>query len=145
MAYALPLFRSCQRGATDAHLTAANTSREQPLIFTPADEVRPLAGNGGGMGYAEGDGSRQPISASTDRLTVPVTIFLSEAEIHVRVESAVEALLEDADLLIEDREEPLTGSSFPKAGDFMHPQTSLGTSAMQYLVLASLHAARYSC
>jgi hypothetical protein len=61
-------------------------------------------------GHAEENG--QHISADIVRFTMPIIIYLSEAQIHEQVEQAVEDLLQTADLQVEEREEPLIGSWF---------------------------------
>lgn len=97
--------------AASADPADANTNPQRPRIRVQnAFEVDPPGDDGRVTGFLVDDGQRE--SRSSDRLTMPVTIYLSEAEIHGQVESAVERLLGKADLLIEDREEPLTGSWF---------------------------------
>jgi hypothetical protein len=49
---------------------------------------------------------------SIDASMMPITIYLSDEEIHEEVETAVEVLLATADLQIESRDDPILGSWF---------------------------------
>jgi hypothetical protein len=53
-----------------------------------------------------------PVTASADASTLPVTIYLSDEEIHSAAEAAVEYLLATAGLRIVGREDPVIGSWF---------------------------------
>jgi uncharacterized protein YegL len=52
------------------------------------------------------------LPSDRDESTMPVTIYLSEEWIHGQVEAAVDELLGTVGFVIEDREEPVTGSWF---------------------------------
>jgi hypothetical protein len=87
---------------------------DHPVIR--ALRTRPMFSGGAGVSLRRGAwlGGRLPAGASTasDAGTVPVTIYLSDAEIHDEVEGAVESLLATAGLRIAHRDAPVRGSWF---------------------------------
>ncbi len=70
---------------------------------------------------------------------IPITIYLSDATIHARVEAAVEDLIVSAGGFIEQREDPVLGSWFRR----MRAKTStvIGSSGVREVVMAAAHAA----
>jgi hypothetical protein len=87
-----------------------------------------------GAGHVAGSA----ILAVGDAGTVPVTIYLTDADYHAQVESAVETFLAAAGLRIADREEPVLGSWFRRmtvrVGD------GLRSPASQDAALTAAHA-----
>ncbi|MGH3403623.1 MAG: DUF397 domain-containing protein [Streptosporangiaceae bacterium] len=55
---------------------------------------------------------RSQEAENTDALMMPVTIYLSNEEVHQQVEAAIEGLLAAAGLHVESRDEPILGSWF---------------------------------
>ena len=84
----------------------------------------------GSLVLPPGQGLR-PVRSSADASTLPVTIYLSDAEIHSAVEAAVECLLATAGLRIEGREDPVIGSWFRQmvAGVRAAAQSTAGQEA----------------
>lgn len=96
-----PLVATTSGGSGGVELGASNASTERRLI--------PILG---AAGSAEGDGSGHRVSASIGGLTLPVTIYLSEEQIHDQVEEAVDELVAIVGLQVDDRDEPVIGSWF---------------------------------
>jgi Effector Associated Constant Component 1 len=76
------------------------------IVHTFRDDVT-LSGN-----FTLNDTSGHLRSGEIDGPTLPITIYLSNGQIHDQVEAAIDELLAAAGLRIRDREEPVIGSWF---------------------------------
>lgn len=102
---------------TDTGPRSTGETRARPgedLAEPGKAELRPVApGNAQGAMIPSASADRNaPAQAAVDVSLLPITIYLSEADGHEQVQSAVERLLIEAGLRIDNRDDPVVGSWF---------------------------------
>lgn len=90
-----------------------------------------------GEGIAKG--SPGPRNSQGDASTMPITIYLSDETIHPQVETAIEALLDEAGLQIESRDDPILGSWFRRMVATV--KQAMGSPAGREATLIAAHIA----
>lgn len=94
---------------------------------------------GGAAHNYSGGGMRRPGPDRTKAETLPISIYLADEAIHVRVESAVEQLLAAAGLRITSRDDPIVGSWFRRM--WASVKAAARTPAGRDATLTAAHAA----